>query len=162
MENTSKFYSGVGARKAPKKILEIATEIAQKLSERGFILRSGGAEGMDKAFEKGALKKEIYYASDATEESMAIASQFHPSWDSMKMYGRKLHGRNTFQVLGKSLDNPSDFLLCWTPCGSISHAERTRRTGGTGTALSIADHYGVQIFNLKREDHLKEILKWLK
>ena len=159
---SEKYYCGVGSRKTPQSIQNIMTEVAQKLSERGFILRSGGAEGADKAFEKGAHRKHIYYASDATELSMSMASQFHPAWDSMKSYGKKLHGRNVFQVLGRTMDIPSEFLLCWTKDGCITHEERNISTGGTGTAISIACAYNVPVFNLKRREHLEEITKWLK
>jgi len=36
------------------------TKIAQRMSEKGFVLRSGGAKGADEAFENGAGEKEIY------------------------------------------------------------------------------------------------------
>ena len=49
--------------------------------------------------------------------------------------------------------------LGWTPDGCITHAERQYATGGTGTAISIASHYDVEVFNLAREDHLDRIKK---
>lgn len=157
-----KVYTGVGSRKAPDKILKLAENIANKLSLIGYTLRSGGADGMDKAFEKGASKKRIYYASDATLASMIIAEKFHPAWSSMKSYGKMLHGRNSFQVLGDDLNTLSEFLICWTPDGCICHQDRSIKTGGTGTAISIANYFGVKVFNLKRDDHKKKIENWIK
>lgn len=152
------YYTGVGSRKTPKKILSLMTEIAITLSSKGYWLRSGGAKGADRAFELGAgFRKEIFLASDATPEAMKIAARFHPAWDRCGEYARKLHGRNSFQVLGKSLDDPSSFLICWTPDGAVSHSERTVRTGGTGTAISIAEDAGVPVFNLSRSDHLSRL-----
>lgn len=151
----SKFYTGVGSRETPFDILSHMTMIAQRLQHE-YILRSGGAQGADSAFEDGAKdNKEIFYASDATTEAMEIAKKFHPAWNRCSAYARKLHGRNAFQVLGRSLDTPSKFLICWTPDGCVSHKTRSINTGGTGTAISIAEAYGVKIFNLKLIEHKK-------
>lgn len=137
------------------------TEVAAKLSERSFKLRSGAAIGADTAFRKGAKYEHIYYPSDVTKESMQMAESFHGLWNSLNMFGKRLHGRNPFQVLGSDLKSPSKFLICWTSDGCICHADRTIRTGGTGTAISIASENNIQVFNLKREDHLRRILNWL-
>jgi len=162
-EDNKRYYTGVGSRKTPTHILDIMTKLATKLAENHYILRSGGAIGADKAFEYGAgIKKEIYLAHMATTESMEIASQFHPAWNNCSPYAKKLHGRNSFQVLGPNLNIPSKFLICWTPDGCISHKERNRLTGGTGTAISIADMYNVPIFNLAKKDHLDRILRYIK
>lgn len=146
-------YTGVGSRETPTVVLQLMQDIAAELDRRGYTLRSGGAKGADKAFESGARTKEIYYANHCTVESMDIAKHFHPAWANCSEYARKLHGRNSFQVLGSRLNSPSQFLLCWTPDGCITHASRSSRTGGTGTAISIADYFAVPIFNLQRADH---------
>ena len=143
-------YAGIGSRKTPPNILNFMTEYAKYLSAKNIILRSGGAIGADKAFEKGAGEnKEIYYAKDATKESTKIAKQFHPCWDKLSQYAKKLHSRNVFQILGKNLCNPVDFLVCWTEDGCNSNLTRSISTGGTGTAISMADYYDIPIFNLK-------------
>ena len=59
--------------------------------------------------------------------------------------------RNTFQVLGKNLVNPSKFILCWTPNGKI--------TGGTGQALRIAEHFEIPIINMYFENWFNELLE---
>ena len=152
------FYTGVGARATPPEICEFITEIAKALNTAGYTLRSGGAKGADGAFELGAQNnKEIFYAKDANEEALHIASKFHPAWDNLKPYVKSLHGRNAFQVLGKYLNNPSSFLICWTPDGVTTHAQRTINTGGTGTAISIANYYHVPVHNLKNEN---TFIKW--
>ena len=155
----AKYYTGVGSRRTPHEYLEIMTLLARKLDKAGWTLRSGGAQGADQAFEDGAStsKKEIFYAKDATSEAMEIARRFHPNWGACAPFAQKLHGRNAFQVLGKDLKTPSRFLVCWTPDACFSHEDRSRQTGGTGTAISIADHYNVQIFNLGFKPHLDRI-----
>ena len=157
------FYTGVGNRNAPQEVLNIIYLVAQKLSSIGWVLRSGGAAGCDTAFETGAgNRKEIYYIDDATTEAMEIASQFHPAWNRLNPYVKKLHGRNAFQVLGRDLKTPSTGLICWTPDGCKSHAERTIKTGGTGTAISIADFYGVKISNLAVEEDMQKWINFLR
>ena len=153
----AKFYTGVGSRNTPVEIIATITAIAKRLGDLGWTLRSGGASGADTAFELGASATNIYRAGDSTVESMAIAARFHPAWHRCSSYARQLHGRNTFQVLGKDLKTPSRFLICWTRDGCISHKTRTIQTGGTGTAISIADHYGVEIFNLACPEHLQRL-----
>lgn len=144
------YYTGVGSRKTPKDICEMMTRLARDFASFGYILRSGGAVGADKALEKGAGNlKEIYYAKDATQAAMEIAAYFHPVWERLSIFAKKLHGRNAFQVLGYELQKPSSFLVCWTPDGVTSHAERKQSTGGTGTAISIASHFNVPVFNLQ-------------
>ena len=157
-------YTGVGSRKTPKEILAIMAAVARELESRGFTLRSGGADGADKTFEAGVQygNKEIFYANQATQQAMEIASSFHPAWHKCSEYARKLHGRNAFQVLGQDLQSPSKFLLCWTPDGCIDHASRKYQTGGTGTAISIASANNIPIFNLQREDHKARLLKLIK
>lgn len=159
-------YTGVGSRKAPKEITGLIIDISIELHKRGFTLRSGGADGCDIAFENGCGSsmhfKEIYVAQQATTQAMAIAERFHPNWRACSNYARKLHGRNAFQVLGPHLNQPSKFLLCWTPDGCTSHKERSIQTGGTGTAISIADYYNVPVFNLARNDHRQRLEGMLK
>jgi len=115
--------------------------VATKLANDGYVLRSGGAIGADKAFEAGCGGKcQIFYANDATTESMAIAAKVHPAWHRCSEYAKKLHGRNVFQVLGKDLKTPSTFLLCWTPGAKL--------VGGTATAMRLAELNNVPIYNL--------------
>jgi hypothetical protein len=157
----NKFYTGVGSRNTPTEILTLMTAIAHKLYAMNYILRSGGAAGADTAFELGASqKKQIFTANMTTKEAMDIASKYHPAWNKCSTFARKLHGRNAFQVLGPNLCKPSALLICWTPDGCISHAERTINTGGTGTAISIANAYNVSIYNLQRANHLDIWTKW--
>lgn len=161
------YYAGIGSRETPPEIQEKMTKIASKLEKYRFVLRSGGAEGADLAFEKGVKKnKEIYYAKDANIMSYYFANYFHPAPKNLKEYPKKLMARNTFQILGKlegGKENPrSSFVICWTPDGAESHQQRTRETGGTGQAISIASYYQIPIFNLKNEDAIERLEKWIK
>ena len=81
---------------------------------------------------------------DTTEEALEMAKTIHPNWDAPGMraknnWGRELHARNCYQVLGRGLNNPSKFLLCWTEGG--------KAVGGTRTAIKLAERYDVPILN---------------
>jgi len=156
------YYTGVGSRNTPVDVLNTMERLAGFYYERGWYLRSGAALGADSAFEEGAgTHKEIYTIRvksfvhpDLYQKAFSIAAKTHPVWNRIPDRARELHTRNVFQVLGKDLNTPSSFLICWTPDGCISHETRTRATGGTGTAISVADIAGIPILNLSRPDHL--------
>jgi hypothetical protein len=115
---------------------------------KGWLLRSGGAKGADLAFEAGhdsavldgaTGTKEIFKAADATPEALELAAEYHPAWERCSPYARKLHARNGFIVLGERLNDPVDFVVCYTEGGKLK--------GGTAQALRIAGDNGIPILN---------------
>lgn len=147
-------YAGIGSRETPRSILDLMTLIAVKLESLGYILRSGGAIGADTAFEDGVKSlKEIFYDIDATSDAIELASQFHPAWHNCRSGARKLHGRNSMILLGKNLDTPVKFVVCWTKDG--------KDTGGTGLGIRIAESMNIPIFNLYKYEHKERIYKFL-
>lgn len=156
------YYAGIGSRETPNSILTIMTKTAHELENNGWILRSGGAKGADQAFERGVSDKshkEIFYANSAIPKSYIIASKYHPSWQYLSDYVQSLHARNVMQVLGKDLETPVEFVICWTPDGVEEGNKTTRKTGGTGQAIRIASGYGISIINLKNNNSLNRILE---
>ena len=175
---STKYYAGIGSRSTPSHILGFMTLIADKLADQRFILRSGGAEGADKAFEIGCDynmwknnknilgTKEIFIAQDIKDDEISkraidIASKHHPVWNRLSDFARKLHTRNVFQILGKDLETPVSVVICWTPDGCINQQSRTINTGGTGTAIAIADTYHIPVLNLSHSSHIDVIKKRL-
>lgn len=157
------YYGGVGARVTPTTILEQMTGIAKKLQSKGYILRSGGARGADTAWEDGAghskqifkpLKNQSPYDYVTLAKAYQIAEQHHPTWKYLPDWHRDLLARNVHIVLGPELDNPSEFLLCWTEDGIFKTEDRTKASGGTGHTIAVACTYGVPVFNLKNKVHL--------
>lgn len=139
------YYAGIGSRETPCEVLAQMEGIARELFARGYILRSGGAQGADSAFELGAgIQKEIFRASDATPASLELASKYHPAWHRCSDYAKRLHARNGFQILGRDLFSPSRFVVCWTKDGGP--------TGGTGQAIRLATAYQIPVFNLFHAD----------
>lgn len=162
-------YAGVGSRRTPANIeqcIELISEFLTK--DKSYRLLTGDATGADAAFTRGAMKAlkalgsrelapEIYVANDATPKAIQIARELHPAPQYLKDYALKLMARNAFQVFGPKLDNPVDFVLCWTPDGCESDQTRTRDTGGTGQAISLASLKGIPVINLGRPGRLEQI-----
>lgn len=139
-----KWYAGIGSRRTPPEVLRIMSELANALHRSGYVLRSGGADGADKAFERGDPNAVVLRPKHATQEAMAEASKHHPRWDLCKPYVRQLHGRNAQIILGHNLEEPADFVVCWT--------DAPPQRGGTQLGLSIARAYGIPVYNLILHD----------
>lgn len=147
-------YTGIGSRETPPEIICRMKAIGQSLAVRGWTLRSGGAGGADSAFEDGCdavngtkeiylpwkkfNKKDGYY--HLSDQAFQLAEKIHPAWAACSDGARRLHARNTYQVLGASHDHPSKILICWTSDGV--------EKGGTRTALILAHQYKIPIINL--------------
>lgn len=147
------FYAGIGSRETPADICDYMTTTAERLARLGFILRSGGAKGADKAFEAGAGKgKVIFRPEHATADSMREASRHHSAWNKCNARAQRLHGRNVLIILGEdSLDNEEmwvQFVISWTP------PDIPR--GGTKLGMRVAEERRIPVFNLavpgKREE----------
>lgn len=157
-------YAGIGSRETPWEVGQVMTEVARKLARRGFTLRSGRADGADTFFEWGAGDRaQLWRPKDVLPPGSAeVAALVHPHWRRMPDHYRALHARNTPQVLGRRGEPPSLFVLCWTPDGCESQAERSGATGGTGQAIAIADIFGIPVFNMRRPDWRERLNHFLK
>jgi hypothetical protein len=152
-----KYYAGIGSRNTPPEVLARMTQYAQRLHKLGYILRSGGATGADQAFEKGIDPscKDILRAIDSTAKAEEIAKSIHPAWGACTAHAKRLHGRNCQIILGKYLDKPVEFVICWT-----QYPDR----GGTRTGIVLAKQHGLTVYNLvnpAEEQALEEFLKQL-
>jgi hypothetical protein len=157
-----KYYTGIGSRSTPHEILELMIKIAKYFRKKNYILRSGGADGADLAFELGAKnKKEIFLPWKGfnnskddfikiPDKAFEIAERYHPNWGKLTDHIKKLHARNSLQVLGDDLNTPSCLIICWTKNGKM--------VGGTAQALRIAKDCNIRIYNMGRKDELSEII----
>lgn len=163
-----RYYAGIGARKTPFPVLQFMEKVAEALEKQGWILRSGGAEGADSAFERGVKameNKQIFRANQPIcEAAFATVDRYHPSPDRLGTFPRRLMARNAYQVLGpdfgktgENLQPPSSMVICWTPDGCRRHSERLYGTGGTGQAISIADDKGIKVFNLRNQEDVDAV-----
>lgn len=165
-------YAGIGSRETPGDVLHVMSRLGSDLAKRGYILRSGAAQGADSAFEYGCDSvqgtKEIWLPwegfngrpiSPYTPKPAHYqrASELHPAWERLTRGPKSLHARNVGQVLGDNLDTPVSFVVCWTLDGAQSHSEISRTTGGTGTAIRLASLEGIPVFNLRHIDCLDRL-----
>jgi len=149
-----KYYAGIGSRETPETVKIKMELIAQMLANKGYTLCSGGAEGADRAFERGAGPKEIYYSRDATQEGINLALEYHPNPKALMAKGDYvlgLMGRNMHILLGMDLNSPVDFVVCWTKDGGP--------TGGTGQALRYCMKNNIKIYNLYDAEQEKALYK---
>jgi hypothetical protein len=104
-----------------------------QLAKKGLILRSGGADGADSAFEEGAdsvfserfpTNKRIYLPWEGFNGKRGIvvgddpdlqeaAATWHPAWPRLSNGAKKLHTRNVAQIFGYGNEQQkSEFVLC--------------------------------------------------
>jgi len=174
----NKYYTGIGSRTTPVDILHIMSKLAIGLAKDGWVLRSGGANGADTAFEQGCDfekgSKEIFlpwknFNNNPSPfytpyiEARNIAEKYHPNFKYLKEPVKLLHTRNVHQILGHNLfGSPiSKFVVCWTTDGCEDGTKTTKKTGGSGQALRIATAYNVPIFNLKNDDSLNKVVEFV-
>lgn len=158
----------IGSRSTPKEILLMMKEFVEFGNQKGYLFRSGGADGADSVVTYVAALAEIYLpwrgfngvsngiVPSFSESHKRLISQIHPAFDRLTPGALKLHMRNLNQVLGKDIDNPdlSNLLVCWTENGEIK--------GGTATAIRLAMKFNVPVINLGIQediDKLKELMK---
>ena len=160
------FYAGIGARDTPEPVLKKMFKVAEILAKKGYVMRSGAADGADSAFEAGVDKvdsslKEIYLPFDGFEplsngnnrfadgkttfaenspRHHEIASAYHPAWHKLGKGARAMMARNASQMLGRDLKTPSSMIVCWTKNGEA--------VGGTGQSIRMAEDKGIQVVNL--------------
>jgi hypothetical protein len=175
------FYAGIGSRETPSHIIEIMNYLGCYLCEKGWILRSGGALGADKAFEQAAdfivnkgrnlndNYKEIYLPWEGYNNSKSeinpsnypftqmedeFAARFHPAWEKCSPSVRLLHKRNTRVLLGlKQLHGEHVRPVRFIVCWT----PHGLATGGTGQALRIAKGCQIPVFNLGSATNIDEL-----
>lgn len=172
MSTVKKYYAGIGSRSTLKNILELMMQIGRYLAAQGWVLRSGGAEGADKAFEVGCDQvlgeKEVYLpwkgyndnpsplyykgkliSEDIKHQSFELAEKYHPAWSQCSYGAKCLLARDGMQILGIDLKTPVSMVIFWSP--KIGR-------GGTSQALRIAKDNNIKIFNLGATDDREKLV----
>lgn len=157
------YYAGIGSRKTPGDVLEVMERFAYLNYHDGIVLRSGGADGADSAFEDGhdraagfgTAQKDIYLAQHAkrVDWAQATVDQFHPAPHRLGSYARNLMARNAMQLFGRNGQEPVKYVICWTPNASAS--------GGTGQAIRMAHHHNIPVCDLGNDGKLREVTEWV-
>ncbi len=158
-------YAGVGSRETPAPILSRMRDLACWLATQGGILNSGAADGADSAVEEGCDlsgvpdAKRIWLPWEGfngrhTGPGVIVPSRgqqaawapilrtVHPRFNQLSQGAQRLHLRN----YGQAMD--ALFVLCYTGDGCENETQRQKGTGGTATAIVLADRAGAPVFNL--------------
>lgn len=173
-----KHYTGIGSRETPQTMCWFMHEVAFKFAQEGWILRSGGADGADKAFEEGCdeaggdkeiyipwngfsgrnnSEQGVYLLGEGVEASARrIVHEIHPAPDKLTKGALALHARNCYQVAGLELKLPSRMLLCYAKTDKNGDA-----LGGTRTAWMYAKQFAIKSFNLYIPEHYQRVKEWL-
>ena len=92
-----------------------------------------------------ASKFVVFKSSDSNDKVRSIAKEIHPKKQELSDNdGLDLHARNTFQVFGKNLDTPVDFVLFYAQ----EQKDSIRPKGGTGQAAEMARLKGIPTINM--------------
>lgn len=171
-------YAGIGTRSLGSSERDQILSLSWSLSERGWVVYSGNAEGSDISFQEGScgncviflpwegFNNERYDPRRSLdhfvvgEESRGIDSirQFHPNPSAVigSRGVRSLMSRNYFQVHGYGVYPAARFLLvCADPTSDGVK-------GGTGQAVRIARFLDLPVVNIREsgwEDLLIDILE---
>lgn len=175
------YYAGIGSRSTPADITALMTEIAIWMAKHCWILRSGGAEGADSAFEKGCDmsqgQKEIYLPWEGfnlkegfilndcpiKDKAFQLAEKVWNAryrdkkvqvpWERLKDTTKMLMSRNCFQIGGPDFKTTTKLVVCWTSDG--------KESGGTGQALRLATMLKVPIINLYNPKNVEQVESWI-
>ncbi len=170
----------VGSRETPEDIISLMELTGELLCTLGYRGRSGLAGGADQAFYRGAqrsprflevgfenylpndwmmgkpdLEKRIYDATTLVgyERATELAFEARGSFEGLKRGGMQLQIRNVYQVLGKNLNMPSKFLVCWAkPVGRKGLVK-----GGTNTAVQLAHRFKIPVINMATEEGMTRV-----
>lgn len=158
MKSIRKTYAGIGSRSTPESKQKIMTHLASILEKLGYHLNTGDADGADDAFKKGIKNSKNYTEfkpiGRIPDVAFEIAEQFHPAYDILSIYVKKLMARNSQIILGELCDEQVRFVVCWTPKG--------RQVGGTSQGMRIAKAYGIKVYNIYFKVELIELIEFIK
>ena len=117
-------YAGIGARKTPQEVLDYMSDQACILQDKGLILRTGDADGADKAFRDATEHKLVYTPNQPIERwaRYEVSLFCDTDYNQMNLYTQNLLARNMYQLFGsgarKDARQPSMFVLYWSPPSS--------------------------------------------
>lgn len=165
-------YAATGNKEMPESFKPQIQRIGRNLEKAGFILRTGGMEGLEDVIEKSTTKLEVHlpfkdfdgkqskftFTSDFVK---GIAKMFHTSFDTLKPVVQTFLAKNVRLVLGKDGKSPALFLIVWTEDGAETTAEKTFKTGNSGNAIAIANAIKIPVFNLVRPDAERRLYEFI-
>jgi hypothetical protein len=184
-----KLYTGVGCRKTPEPILTLMFLIGYRQAENGWTLRSGGADGADNAFYRGALEyfnkkstiyhklAEIYIPKQGFNK--LFANPLNPNVYNFKDYKEYVQALEIAKNIipywdrlpewNRNLHGRNIFQVLGHNLKKPSHAllcwkaldNKGEVTGGTRTAWVCAQQNNVRTINLYNPKSFEAALRYV-
>lgn len=161
------------------KLVAIANSLSSKNSDRGFIFRHNGETNdlmANKFFNLDNINIESYlpwkkYNTNvenavlnyANETGYRLAMGYHGKFANLPSPIRAILANLCNTLLGKEGNDPVDFVICYTECGSESFSKKIDYTvaGNLGFILKICEDANIPIFNFKNNEALKNLKEFL-
>jgi len=162
-----KYITIVGTRDATKEELQKLKDIAEKYHDKGYTLRSGGAEGADSVINHlenveiiipwngfNGLKhdgKRVFVLDKLPNQTRAkeITIKIHPAPDRLSQGALKLHTRNIYQITGVQDVNRKELS---EKVYFIADEVNGKVKGGTRTAVMLARGLNIPTVNIRKRN----------
>lgn len=164
-----KAFTVVGSKGTLDEVMEVGFKLSVILLEAGLQGYSGNAPGMDKVLNRAMLKTNCFngyiflpwpkfetrdvpercydsftITTPIGEECDKTIQELIPWYGNLSQGSKKLHSRNVKQIKGKDLKHPSELVL-----HSAKGRTPDKPTGGTRTAVVLAQKLSIPTFNLR-------------
>jgi hypothetical protein len=181
-----KFYAGIGDHKStPDHVLEAMELLSFNLGRAGWTLRSGGAEGADTAFERGAER--AYSTCDCGLAPHNGDGGFGPKPQIfLPVRNHRSNASELYTPSAQAFILAARFHPAWKYCGEFTRKLHARNmhiisgleldspasfvvcwtvggkdVGGTGQGIRYARSLGIPIFNLFDSDATSKLQNFL-
>lgn len=159
-------------RGTPPEVHERIMKIAKELETLGYTARVGGVEGPEESVEKQYQTHELYLPwknfnekmsknTFNSPESLGIARDYHPAWESIKPAIQAFYAKNVRMVLGQDLHAPVIFSIVWSEDGVEHSKDRNARTGNVGHVIAVSTAVHRPVFNFAKPDAEKRLKQFL-
>lgn len=150
-------YAGIGSKSVDSGTFQVFKEMAEEAASAGYILRTGSALGVDTAFLIGCREmlghEEVFKRKDCTHEALEYAQKLlgEECWEVCDEFTRNVHGRNCMIILGKDLQTPVKFVLCWTPNAELTEGTRTAVLTAQAEKIPVYNFADLEVARLQRD-----------
>lgn len=100
----------------------------------------------------------------ADKQAYEAACYYAPKFSSFPPGVRCIRANAVYALLGKEIKNPSNFILCWTECGSEAITKDTdfKKIGNAGVFFTMGKDLNIPIYNIKNKDSVQKLAEYLK
>lgn len=146
------YVTGIGSRKTPPNAIDQLEELGALVRRLGGVIRSGDAEGADRAWQRGHGSAELYLPREGWVSCFRpVAEMLHPNPEALRGYSMQLICRNIAMLTPPNGAVPSDACIGWCQRGRDG-----RPRGGTAFTMRAARHFGIPVLELNGDATYEE------